>query len=177
MAQDKKTNQSMNKIIENGSCSMVHAKNTIGFQLIKILKLKRRFVDIEMNELGLSRTAWRVLFWMNILGACSQKELLKNLEIDAGHLSRVLEGFEKKGYIVRTPIQGNRRSLFIQMTEYGKLFLMPHMQLAINKEDAILLNEINEQDRKLLFKLLNQLEANMQVALKEYNTRDRIHHE
>lgn len=148
---------------------VVDTKDTIAFQLIKILQLKRLFVDIEMNQLGLSRTGWRVLFWLNILGPCSQKELLKKLEIDAGHLTRVLEDFEKKGYIVRTPIQGNRRSLFIQMSKYGNNFLMPHMQAAINKEDFILLKGINDNDKRLLLKLLNQLELNMENALKQHD--------
>jgi DNA-binding MarR family transcriptional regulator len=113
---------------------------------------------------------------LNILGSCSQKELLKNLDIDAGHLARVLEDFEKKEYIVRSPIEGNRRSLFIQLTNYGKTSLMPHIQHTIDKESSILLNGINDKDQKLLIKLLNQLEMNMEIALTDI-IKDTAHNE
>lgn len=159
--------QSLNESIENGVVSVIGDKVTIGYQLQKILKLTRKFIDIEMKELNISRIEWQVLFWMSILGSCSQKELLKNLEIDAGYLARVLEGFEEKGYIIRTPIPGNRRSSFIQMTEYGKQFLMPHIHATIDKEGSILLNGINDKDKRFFIKLLNQLEANMKAVLND----------
>lgn len=91
-------------------------KESVGFQLIKILKLKRHFIDHEMKKLELSRTEWRVLLWMKILGHCSQKELLKNLEIDAAHLARLLERFEKNKVIVRKQVETDRRSLFVELT-------------------------------------------------------------
>lgn len=157
------------KSIEVDDNSLINNKITIGFQLLKILKLTRKFIDTEMKELKISRIGWQVLFWMSILGPCSQKELLQNLDIDAGYLARVLEGFEKNGYIIRTPIQGNRRSLFIQMTEYGTQFLMPHIQAIIDKESAILLNGINDKDKIFFIELLTKLEINMQNALDAYN--------
>lgn len=152
------------KPIKNKNKTATPGQVTIGFQMLKILKLTRKFIDVEMKELGISRTGWQVLFWMKILGSCSQKELLKNLDIDAGHLARVLEDFEQKDYIVRTPIEGNRRSLFIQMTKYGRKSLMPYVEATIEREGAILLNGINDKDKCRFIKLLNQLEANMQAV-------------
>jgi len=156
------------KPIKNKMISKTQGQVTIGFQMLKILKLTRKFLDAEMKALGISRTGWQVLFWMHILGSCSQKELLKNLDIDAGHLARVLEDFEQKEYIVRTPIEGNRRSLFIQMTKYGRKSLMPYVEAAIEKEGYILLNGINDKDKARFIKLLNQLELNMTAALNDY---------
>jgi DNA-binding MarR family transcriptional regulator len=137
----------------------------VGFQMLKILKLTRQFIDIEMKELKLSRIGWQVLFWMNILGKCSQKELLYNLDIDAGYLARVLEEFENKGYIVRTPVKCNRRSLLIQMTEYGQDYLMPRVLATIEKESEILFKGVSNKNKKLFIQLLEQLETNMKAAL------------
>jgi len=89
MPSNKNLLQQSSSNIQLSADSDLKPKITIGFQLAKILKLKRRFIDIEMKELGLSRTGWQVLFWLTILAPCSQKELLKNLDIDAGHLARV----------------------------------------------------------------------------------------
>jgi DNA-binding MarR family transcriptional regulator len=172
MPSNKNLLQESNSNIQLSADSDLKPKITIGFQLAKILKLKRRFIDIEMKELGLSRTGWQVLFWLTILAPCSQKELLKNLDIDAGHLARVLEEFEQKKYIVRSQIEGDRRSLLIQITQYSQQNLIPHMQATINKENTILLNGINEENKILLFKLLAQVEENMESVLTTYIIKD-----
>lgn len=137
----------------------------VGFQMLKILKLTRQFIDIEMKELQVSRIGWQVLFWMNILGQCSQKELLSNLEVDAGYLARVLEEFENKGYIVRTPVKGNRRSLLVQMTEYGQDYLMPRVLATIEKESEVLFKGISNKNKMLFIQLLEQLETNMKQEI------------
>ena len=140
---------------------------TIGHQLAKILNLKRKFIDSEMNKLGISRTSWQVLCWMNTLGSCSQKELLKNLDIDAGHLARVLESLEKDNYISRRQIEGNRRSLFVELTDFGKNHIMPHLKSTLIKESSILLAGLDQTEVSQLLKLLSQLEANMYLAVQE----------
>jgi len=155
----EKDNEIENPILDN--------QIKVGFQMLKILKLTRQFIDIEMKELKLSRVGWQVIFWMNILGQCSQKELLYNLEIDAGYLARILEEFENKGYIVRSPIKGNRRSLLIEMTEYCQNYLMPLVLATIEKESAILFKGINDNNKKLFIQLLAQLETNMKKELKQ----------
>lgn len=143
----------------------INIKDFVGFQLAKILKLKRHFVDLEMKKLDLSRTQWQVLLWMKILGPCSQKELLKNLDIDAAHLARVLEELEKIKYISRTPVAGDRRSLFIQMTDFSKRKVIPHIEMALEKEDIVLLDGLTTRDKELLKKLLNKLEENIESAI------------
>ena len=45
---------------------------------------------------------------------------------------------------------------------------MPHIQATIDKEGSILLNGINNKDKALFIKLLNQIEANMKSALNDY---------
>ena len=50
---------------------------SIGYRLNKILKLKRRFIDQDMQSLNLSRTQWLTLVWIQNLGSsCWQKDLL-----------------------------------------------------------------------------------------------------
>jgi DNA-binding MarR family transcriptional regulator len=132
-----------------------------------ILPFLRRPKFLIWSILKLSRVGWQVLFWMNILGRCSQKELLYNLEVDAVYLARTLEEFENKGYIVRTSIKGNRRSLLIEMTEYGQNYLMPLVLTTIEKESEILFKGISKNDKKLFIKLLDQLETNMKQELKQ----------
>jgi DNA-binding MarR family transcriptional regulator len=147
-------------------------RSTVGFQLAHILKLKRRFIDLEMKKLSLSRTQWQVLLWMKILGPCSQKELLKNLDIDAAHLARVLEEFEKNNYVIRMPMPDDRRALSIQLTTFSKEKVMPHLEATLAKENAILLKGLSINDKKNLGKLLEKLTNNMNLILKKEQQQD-----
>lgn len=145
----------------------VITKASIGLQLSRIVRLKRQIVDIHIKDTGLSQTQWRVLFWIDKLDNCTQKELLKHLEIDAGHLARLLEKLEEKKYITRSQLSGDRRCLSIQMTEYAKQNLIPCIHEGITKEESILLKNIDEEDQKLLESLLSQLENNLLTAIPE----------
>lgn len=138
---------------------------TFGFQIALIAKLKRKLIDTYVANLELSRTEWQALFWINRLGDCGQKELLKNLEIDAGHLARVLEKLEKKNYITRMPIPTNRRCVFIHLTEYSKKNIIPKILLAMKKEDQVIFEQISDEDKIYLQQLLLKIENNLEVAL------------
>lgn len=141
-------------------------KTTVSEQLAKVIRLKRQLIDIHIKETGLSRTQWQTLYWLNKSGSCTQQELLKNLEIDAAHLARILDKLEQKEYITRTPIKDDRRCLFIQMTAYTKNNLIPKILAAVDKEEFILLDNINDRDKIHLIELLSKLELNLETALK-----------
>lgn len=135
-------------------------------QMVNILKLVRRLIDTEMKkkmqEMGMSRTGWQVLFWMRSLKSCTQKELQNHMDIDAGHLARVLEEFEKRRYIVRSACKEDRRCLSIEMTEEGKQMLMPDVERSIAKEKSVLYQGFTEQDKTHLSQLLSRLEKNLE---------------
>jgi MarR family transcriptional regulator for hemolysin len=141
--------------------------HSIGFKLAKVLKLKRRYIDIEMKALGLSRTQWQTLTSLNILGPCAQKDLLKNMDIDAAHLARVLESLEKSNYIIRTPIKNNRRSLLVQMTPQSQKRFVPLLEKTLTTENALLLKNISTADQKKLKALLEVFITNMEHALND----------
>lgn len=141
--------------------NLTQEKFNIGLQLATVVKLKRQFVDTYIKNMGLSRTEWQALFWINKLGDCTQKELLANLDIDPGHLARILEKIEQKKYIIRSPLKGNRRISFIQMTKYCIDNIIPQILTALEKEELILLNGITYKDTKYFSELLSKLEKNL----------------
>lgn len=140
-------------------------EDMVGFRLAKILKLKRRFVDAELKSLELSRTQWQVLLWLRILGSCTQKELLHNLDIDAAHLARILEEFEKKEFVVRSTSKEDRRSLIVQLTPYSQRKLIPKIEAALEKENTHLLKGLKADEKQTLKKILEILENNIKQAL------------
>jgi DNA-binding MarR family transcriptional regulator len=135
----------------------VHIPDLVGFKLSKVLKLKRRYIDIQMRELGLSRTQWQALLGVKILGPCSQKELLTHLDIDAAHLARLLEELEINEYVVRSRAKEDRRSLLVQLTPHSKQKIIPKIEKALNQENTVLLKGLNTVDRNYLKKCWKNL--------------------
>lgn len=130
--------------------------------MINIIKLVRRFIDSEMKVVGVTRTGWQVLFWLRRLNTCTQKELLQHMDIDAAQLARVLDDFEKKNYISRRTCKEDRRCLSIEMTDFCRKTLLPHVEKTIAKEEALLSKDFSEKEKATLKKLLEKLEKNLE---------------
>lgn len=138
----------------------------MGFKFLQIVNLKRQVMERRIRELGLSRTQWQLLVWTNILGTpCSQKDLLKSMEIDQAHLARTLEQLEKSQLVIREPIEGNRRSLAVTLTSKGKT-MMKKIESALKEENKIMIQGIGKNNVKQLETLLDKVRSNLQSDIK-----------
>lgn len=63
----------------------------------------------------------RILFEMNINGACIQSDIVKTLHIDKSYLSRIVKRFCKKGLVEKVKSDTDKRAVKITLTEAGKL--------------------------------------------------------
>lgn len=137
-------------------------KDTPGFKLAHITKLKRQLLDVYLEPYGLSRTQYLVFIWLEILGCPTfQKDLLQHIDIDAAHLTRVLEQLETDKYIKRYCVENNRRALAIQCTKKGKDFIR-FIQTAIEKETEVIFCGFTNKEKNEFIKLLNKVERNLQ---------------
>ena len=143
----------------------LNASDSIGFKLAQIVKMKRHLIDLTMEQFSLCRSQWQTLFWLHKLGQCSQKELLNKMDIDKGHLARILNEFEQKKYITRIAKVNDRRSLVITITEYTQKTLFPHLEKAFIEEDAVLLRGLSERNKSELQALLAKIAANLEGEL------------
>src|SRR5918992_3079716 len=75
----------------------------------------RRYLDSE-----LSLTEGRVLFELNCRQSPNARDLCADLGLDPGYLSRILAGFERRGWLRRTPSRGDRRQNSIVVTAAGR---------------------------------------------------------
>ena len=136
-------------------------QSAIGFAIAKICKLKRQLVDAEMKKFDICRSKWQTLVWLHILGPCSQQDLLKRLEIDAAHLARVLEAFEREKWIVRTRSPDDRRALLIEITPLCQRNIMPKIEAIIQNENKLMLKGLTKEDKITLMHLLKTIEDNL----------------
>ena len=140
-------------------------KDSFGFRLARIMWLKRRFIDIAMKPLNMTRTQWQTLHWINMISPCTQKQLLSYMDIDAGQLARTLDEFEKNNIITRKPLPEDRRCLVVELTPHAKKKFIPHLENVFEEENNILLSGISTTDKKKLIDLLEKIERNIDFEL------------
>jgi DNA-binding MarR family transcriptional regulator/N-acetylglutamate synthase-like GNAT family acetyltransferase len=85
-------------------------------------------------------------------------ELGRDLGLDAGYLSRILAGFEKKKLLKRTPSETDGRRYHLALTEKGRKAFAP-LDEASRAEIADLLQPMSSTDRDRLAKAMAAIEA------------------
>ena len=74
----------------------------------------------RVKSAGLTLGQPKVLDFLKDHDGASQKDIAAGCFIEAGSLTSILNGMEKKGLIERRMLNGNRRTFHIFMTEAGK---------------------------------------------------------
>ena len=69
---------------------------------------------------GMSLPEGRVVWELARRGTATATQLAGDLELDAGYLSRLLRGLNRKGIVTRTPSMEDRRSALIRLTPAGR---------------------------------------------------------
>ncbi len=67
-----------------------------------------------------SLTQARILFELGTRAGVRPSDLVRELELDPGYLSRLLQSFEKRGLVKRTPSKDDRRVQFLAVTVKGR---------------------------------------------------------
>lgn len=130
------------------------------FKLVKIIHLKRLYVDSQLVELGLTRTQWQTMIILDILAEpISQQDILKNIDIDAAHLTRTLNQLEDNNYISRYRQQENRRSAFIKITDKGEKTIKK-IKTVMENETQVFFTGFSEDEIKIFLSQLEKVEKN-----------------
>lgn len=86
-----------------------------------------------LKDTDLSFGQPKILEYLKEHNGSSQKDIAKGCHIEAGSLTSVLWRMEEKGMIERKMLNGNRRSLYVFLTEKGE-----QLQEIVQKEFAFL---------------------------------------
>jgi DNA-binding MarR family transcriptional regulator/GNAT superfamily N-acetyltransferase len=111
----------------------VRAFNRFYTQRIGVLK---RYLDTDFTL-----TEVRVLYELAHRPPLTASELVRDLELDAGYLSRILRRFEDKGWLAREPSPLDARQSLLRLTEAGYATFAP-LQQKSREETADLLSGI-----------------------------------
>lgn len=132
---------------------------SIGHQLFGVMNLIRREVESRMAEHGLTDAQWKPLFMLKVGRASTAIELAREMDIDTGAITRMVDRLEAKGLIERARSDEDRRVVNLRLTKAGEETAekVPHILAAVNND---FLRGFSEAEWKQLRKLLGRLAAN-----------------
>jgi DNA-binding MarR family transcriptional regulator/GNAT superfamily N-acetyltransferase len=108
----------------------VRAFNRFYTQRIGVL---RRYLDTDFTL-----TEVRVLYELANRPPLAARDLVRDLELDPGYLSRILRRFESQGWIEREPAPHDGRQQHLRLTEAGHAVFAPLQQKSQDETAALL---------------------------------------
>mgnify|MGYP002583664307 FL=1 len=108
----------------------------------------------------------KILDYLQNHNGCVQKEIAKGCHIEPASITVILKGMESKGYIERKMINGDRRSLYVFLTEKGKKYI-EYLNEKFDKVENTALKNFSEDEKQQLNDLLMRVYENMIANEKE----------
>ena len=110
-----------------------------------------------LHDSPFSLTAARILYELAHRWRPSAAALGKDLGLDAGYLSRILRGFERRGLIARTRSRSDGRRSHLDLTSLGRKEFAP-LDQAARREVAAMLKPLGEAERQNLVTAMRAIE-------------------
>lgn len=128
----------------------------------------RRFNRFYTRQIGLLRKSYlgspyslteaRVLYELAQRKDVTAVELARDLDFDAGYLSRILARFEKRGLLSRTPSLYDRRQADLSLTAKGRKAFAP-LDGRSAGQSAAMLDPLRREDRPRLIDAMRTIET------------------
>lgn len=134
---------------------------SMGHLLFQLMGSIRREVESRMGELGLTDAQWKPLWLIKLGRADTAFELAKEMTMDAGAMTRMLDRLAAKGLIERVRSETDRRVVHLKLTPEGEAAAaqVPHVLAEVNNE---FLRGFNKQEWSQLKEFLQQMLLNGQ---------------
>lgn len=112
----------------------------------------------HLYDSPLSLTEVRVLYELAHCPSTTATELGRELAIDAGYLSRILRGFERQGWIVKTPSPSDARQVLLSISGQGKKTFAP-LNASSERQVAALLERLPVPEQERLVSSMRAIEG------------------
>ena len=133
-------------------------------QLVEAVRRFNRFYTKQIGVLreGLlgsqfSLTEVRVLYELAHREKPTATELARELELDAGYLSRILRRFEKSGLVEKRPSASDGRQSLLSLTARGRKVFAP-LNARSHREVAAMLDKLPAADQRRLIAAMDSIE-------------------
>ncbi|MDT7837108.1 MarR family winged helix-turn-helix transcriptional regulator [Aquabacterium sp. OR-4] len=102
----------------SGSCFNIG--DSVAHQMVRLVAMLRREADARMAALDLTDAQWKPLWFLHAGRATTPNELAREMDVDGGAVTRLLDRLESKGLLVRTRSDTDRRVVQLALTEAGR---------------------------------------------------------
>ncbi|MCI5898848.1 MAG: MarR family transcriptional regulator [Firmicutes bacterium] len=123
-----------------------------------LLFQKSLIVNIKDTDLTLGQP--KVLDYLLYHDGVVQKEIAGACHIEPATITSVLLGMENKGLITRKNLNGNRRSLYVYLTDEGKI-LAKRIGIEFESIEDNALKGFTNEEKKMLTDFLIRVNQNM----------------
>lgn len=136
--------------------------DVIIFQIDKTGKVAKQYSQKEFDRLGLGITVdqWVLLKIIENHEPLSQKELAVQSLRDPASITRTLDLLEKKNFLRREAIPGNRRQYNISLTKVGNDFVNTNMDM-VNKHRLQSTAGFSKKELTQLKEMLIRIQQNL----------------
>jgi len=133
--------------------------DSVAHQLINLMLQMRREVDRRMVQHDLTDAQWKPLWMLKIGRAGNAIELAREMDIDAGAVTRMLDRLEGKGLLERVRSEADRRVVHLRLTPSGEAVAkkVPYVLASVNND---FLRGFSEAEFKQLRRLLARMADN-----------------
>lgn len=96
------------------------AGDSVGYLLHQVVTSMRRHIEQAMAAHELTAAQWLPLWKLARDGACTAQQLAREVDIDAGAATRLVDRLVAKGLVERQRAPGDRRVVMLQLTPAGQ---------------------------------------------------------
>jgi DNA-binding MarR family transcriptional regulator/GNAT superfamily N-acetyltransferase len=136
----------------------------------------RRFNRFYTQRIGILReglldspfslAAARVLYELTHRERPTASEISRDLGLDPGYLSRIVQSFQQQGLVARTPSSQDRRAQHLALTQAGRDAFAP-LDGASRREIANLLGSLTKSGQRLLVSAMRDIERLLDEAVRQ----------
>ena len=138
-------------------------KPTLGFLLHDVARLLRKRFEQRARDLGLTRSQWQTLAYLNVNEGIHQGGLAEILEVEPITLVRILDRLQERGLIERRQHPSDRRIWLLFLKEAARP-LISAMQGIGEATRAEALSGLTDADRARLVATLSTMKTNLVAA-------------
>lgn len=138
------------------------ASRSVDHCLMHLMMTVRREIEARMSDHGLTEAQWKPLWMLKKGRATTAIELAREMLVDAGAITRMLDRLEAKGLIERVRSETDRRVVHLRLTAAGEAVVehVPHVLASVNND---FLRGFSDAEFKQLGSFIERMAANGQA--------------
>jgi DNA-binding MarR family transcriptional regulator len=135
------------------------AADSVGYLLNQVMISMRRQVEQAMTAHDLTAAQWYPLWKLKRDGPSTAQELARDMDIDAGAMTRLIDRLAAKGLLQRLRCDTDRRRVMLTLTAAGEV-VAGHVPQVLADVNNAYLRDFSRDEWQQLKDLLRRMLAN-----------------